>query len=632
MCGICGIAEREGRPVDETSLDRMMAAMVHRGPDDAGKAMCGSVGLGFRRLAILDLEQGHQPMANEDGTIWTLVNGEIYNYRELRRELLDRGHRLHSHCDAEVVAHLYEEGGMDFVHRLRGMFAVAVYDRRREDLYLVRDHFGIKPLYYAQADGRLLFASEVRSILASGTVRPAVDPQSLWHYLSFQYVPDPATMFRGISKLAPAHYLHWHDGAIRTVRYWRYEFRPDPSIPLPEVAQAVREGLRESVNRHTASDVPLGAYLSSGIDSSAVVALLRERGPLDTFSVGFSGDHGQVNELAQAEATARLLDTRHHPVWVSARRYQECWPRIVASQEDPIADPSAPALYFLAEAAKPHVTVVLSGEGADELFGGYPIYAEPHALRAFEHLSDPMRRALGDAARHLPAGMKGRGFLERGSLPLRRRYLGNAKMFSEEEKRVLMREAAPATGWESSHDLLAPLYDATEGMDDVTRMQTVDGHTWLPGDILMKADKMAMAHSVELRVPFLDREVFRIASAIPASYRISHGTTKYVLRQALKGILPPHLVNRPKLGFPVPIRHWLRHEMRDFAYDVIRSSSGEFLDRGYLEQLLGKASRHVVNRDRKLWTVLTFLLWHREFIEQRQAAEDRMPAVVGQQP
>ncbi len=505
---------------------------------------------------------------------------------------------------------------MDLVHRLRGMFVIAVYDRLKDDVYLIRDHFGIKPLYYADRDGWFVFASEIRSILASGVVRPEVDPQSLWYYLTFQYVPDPGTMLRGIRKLAPAHYLRLHAGKVDLHRYWKYEFHPDPTVPFPELVNAVKDRLRESVRLHTMSDVPIGAYLSSGVDSGAIVTLLRERGQIDTFSVGFADSAGEADETVLAGITARALGTRHHEVHVTARRYQETWPRIIASQEDVIGDPSAPALYFLAEAAKPHVKVVLSGEGADELFGGYPIYGEPNSLRVFDYLPGHVRSTLGTVARFLPPGIKGQGFLERGSLPVRQRYLGNARIFSEKEKGAFVTASPGAQGWGNPLDLVAPYYEATEHVDDITGMQTVDGCTWLPGDILMKADKMAMAHSVELRVPFLDIEVFKTAAVIPARYRVANGTTKYALRQALKGILPSSLADRPKRGFPVPIGHWLSHDMRDFARDVINSSRSELLDRKYIRELLDGEGRPVRNRDRKIWTILTFILWHREFIEQ----------------
>ncbi|MDA8194132.1 MAG: asparagine synthase (glutamine-hydrolyzing) [Thermaerobacter sp.] len=622
MCGICGIVPPPGDAVDPFVLGRMMQAMIHRGPDDAGQWVGGGQALGFRRLSILDLAGGRQPMANESGSVVSVVNGEIYNYRELRDELRRRGHRLHSNSDAEVVPHLFEEGGIaGLTARLRGMFALALVDRATETLYLVRDHFGIKPLYYSQSGGGLWFASEIKSLLASGRVKPELDLSSLWNYLSFQYVPEPGTMFAGIQKLPPAHYLAFRRGTASLTRYWQAAFRPDDRWTLPDLALAIEERLRDSVRRHMVSDVPRGAYLSSGIDSSAVVALLREREPVDTFSIGFSGRHGEINELSLAAQTAQQLGTRHHEVIVTAERYQAELPRIIRAQEDPIADPSAPALYFLAEEARRYVTVVLSGEGADELFAGYPIYHEPYALRPFAWLPAGMRAAVGRWALRLPPGLKGRGYLERGAEPLEHRFIGNAKMFSDPEKRALLTPAATARATPAAWELTAPYWAPTTGLDPVTRMQTVDCHTWLPGDILMKADKMSMAHSLELRVPFLDVQVFELAATVPERYKVAGGTTKYALREALRPLLPEPLASRPKLGFPIPIRRWIGHEMREFVRDQFASADVLYFNRAMLRDILEAEGPTVINRDRKLWTILVFLLWHRAFLEQPVRAE-----------
>jgi asparagine synthase (glutamine-hydrolysing) len=617
MCGICGVVEPAARSVDPGPLSRMMDAMAHRGPDDAGVFTHGPVGLGFRRLSIIDLAGGNQPMRGEDGQVVSVVNGEIYNYRELREELGARGHRLVSSNDAEVVPHLYEEWGIDGISRLRGMFALAIRDERADRLYLARDHFGIKPLYYARDGGTLLFASEIRSLLASGRLRPSLDTQAVWHYFTFQYVPDPLTMWSGVYRLPPAHYLLFQNGALSLHRYWQLAFEPEPARAAPSLAQTaerIQDTLRDSVRRHMVSDVPRGAYLSSGIDSSFVVALMREREDVDTFSIGFSGNHREVNELGAARRIAEALGTRHHEVEVSPGEYRDLFARIVASQEEPIADPSAPALYFLAREARRHVTVILSGEGSDELFGGYPIYREPGALRPFEWMPPGLRGMVGRMARALPPGMKGRGYLERGARPLERRFIGNARMFTDDEKRDFLR-VPDARGLQDPYSVTDPYYAASARLDPVARMQTVDCHTWLPGDILMKADKMSMAHSLELRVPFLDVAVFEVASRLPVEFRVGRGTTKVALREAARGILPDEVVSRPKLGFPIPIREWIAADLHDFIHDVFQTVQPAVMDTTYFEGLLNDAGTFVWNRNRKIWTAFTFLVWYQAYME-----------------
>ena len=613
MCGVCGFATND-QVLGEASLDQMVDAMIHRGPDDRGVAYFGTAGLGFRRLSIVDIKDGHQPMTSEDGTIVAVVNGEIYNFREIRDQLLKKGHRFHSASDAEVVPHLYEEGGIEGLSRqLRGMFAVAVLDRRTGVLHLLRDHFGIKPLYYSATSRGLFFASEVRSLLKSGQMGVDINDRGLWHYLTFQYVPDPETMFAGIHKVPPAHYLSYRGGHVALTRYWQLAFTPDSSWTLPALKEAIHATLKDSVKRHMMSDVPRGAYLSSGIDSSAIVAFLRHHQELNTFSIGFPGEHGEINELDEARETARLLGTKHHEVVISAEEYLDSLAGIIRSQEEPIADPSAPALYFLAREAKRHVTVVLSGEGADEIFAGYPIYHEPYALKPFDYLPLSLRHGIGRAAEFLPPSVKGRGYLVRGAQELERRFIGNAKIFTEAEKAHMLRPDWIKNS-EPYWSLTAPYYEATHDLDPVTRMQTVDGHTWLPSDILMKADKMSMAHSLELRVPFLDVTVFELAATIPEKFKVTAGTTKFAMREALRQELPQPIAERPKLGFPIPIRYWLDHQMREFSRDVLAPANTPFFEPSAVQILLNGSQHTVVNRDRKLWTLMVFALWYDDFM------------------
>ncbi len=616
MCGICGIVEKTAKHVDETELYRMTDAMIHRGPDDEGYFVHQGVGLGFRRLSIVDIAHGNQPLCNETQTVWVVFNGEIYNYKPLRNQLTALGHRFRTDTDTEVIVHLYEEKGIDLLQELRGMFAMAIYDLASDELYLARDYFGIKPLYYAQQDGALLFASELKSILASQRVARAVSAPSLWNYLTFQYVPDPDTMFQGIFKVPAAHYLQFQRGNLRLHRYWKAEFSPDESRPLSYFVEGIEAKLRDSVANHLTGDVPRGAFLSSGIDSSTIAALMTEREPLQTFTVGFEEAPEKHDELTLARKMAEHLGSQHHEVRVSAKTYLQQLPRLMYSLEDPIADASAMGLYFVAEAAREHVTVVLSGEGADEIFGGYPIYHEPVSLRMFDYIPATLRFGLGKVAQRLPYGLKGRSFLMRGSVPLESRFLGNANIFADDAKRRLLPPREPFSDLKDSYSAIAGLYRENQSHDDITRMQLIDINTWLPGDILMKADKMTMANALELRVPFLDRELFEFAATVPAKYRIAAGTTKYALRQAAARIVPHWMSTRPKLGFPVPIRRWICTDMLEFIHDLFASGAArEFINREYALVLLQEHCSGRRDRARELWTVVTFLLWYDIFLD-----------------
>lgn len=617
MCGIAGVRSRGTQAVAWETVERMTEVLSHRGPDETGYWVRRPLGLGFRRLAIIDLGHGHQPMLNEDRSVVAVVNGEIYNHRELRRELAALGHQFATASDSEVVVHLYEESGIEGITRLRGMFALALYDQKDDSLYLARDYFGIKPLYWAATANWFLFASEVKSLLASGLIQPQWDPQAVWDYLTFQYVPDPRTLFRGVYKLPAAHYLRYQGGQWSVHRYWEPGFEPQPEKPLEYFLEGVEQALWDSVQSHLEADVPVGALLSGGVDSAAVVAMMRSQRPVKTFSIGFEGAQGAHNELEAARQTARWLETEHHEVVVGPDQFWQAAAAITYHHDDPLADASGWALYFLAELARREVTVVLSGEGADELFGGYRIYHEPYSLRAFEYLPESVRQGLGRLARHLPPGMKGRSFLERGSLPLSRRFLGNAHIFSDDFKRQWL-DHPPWADLPPSWSVTDPLYAETErrGWDAVTSMQWIDLNTWLPGDILPKADRMTMAHSLELRVPFLDREVFRWAAAIPTAYRIQGPTTKWLLRQALRRWLPESVRERPKLGFPVPLRAWLQGPLYAPARQLIRESPlGEVLNLPAIEAMLEAHRLGQANHARKLWTILALLHWHRVFVE-----------------
>lgn len=622
MCGIAGYmsvdpAQSRQRTIP-AMLDAMQATMIHRGPDGAGQKVGPGVGLAFRRLAIRDLEGGQQPMVSEDGQVWSVMNGELYNYTELKQRVVAAGHHLHGHCDAEVIPHLYEELGLDGLLRaLRGMFALAIYDARSDTLHVARDPFGIKPLCVAETREGFWFASQADALVAAG-VPAEVDPVSLWHYLTFQYVPGPATLWQGIRQVEPGTSQSWRRGARTADRYTDLTFAPDDEWTRERAAAAVRAALEESVAAHLVSDVPVGAYLSGGIDSSAVVALMKKHQSVDTFSIGFAGATPERDELPRARRTAQALGSRHHELYITGRDYADRWEAIVRAQGDPVADPSAPALYFLADEARRHVKVVLSGEGADELFCGYAIYQEPLSLEAFDRIPPAVARGLSALASRLPDGMRGKSLIQRGTTPLTQRFLGNAHIFREAEKAGLFADGALESPAPPSWSLTAGVYDETGHLPGPTRMQAVDLHFWLAGDILQKADKMSMAHSLEQRVPYLDREVWDVARHIPASLELAGGAFKRALRDAVADLLPDEITHQPKLGFPVPLRQWLTQDLRPLAEDLVASSTDTLLRRDRVRSLLA-GPRRFPAEDRKLWTVLTYLMWHRVFVERPAA-------------
>ncbi len=603
----------------------MRDTLRHRGPDDAGTARFDGAGMAFRRLALLDIEGGQQPVADEQQRLWSVFNGELYNHVELRAELRARGHTLRTRSDSELIPHLYEEWGPAFLTRLRGMFALAVYDVRSGELFLARDPFGIKPLYYLETPDHLLYASEARTILAAGVASPPLDPESVAHYLRFGYVPDPLTMWQGMRKVPPGHFVLVRNGVSQQTTYWTPEFDPRDGRGLDEVADEVESALRGSVAAHLLADVPVGAYLSSGVDSSVLVALAARMQEVKTFSVGFEGARSGHDELADARRLATRPGTDHHEERISAQAYRSALPRIVAAQEDPLADPSAPALWFLARAASAEVKAVLSGEGADELFAGYPIYREPHSLRAVTRLPRFLRRGLRAGAARLPEGTKGKGFVERGTTPLHARFLGSAPLFDAGTTAQLLASSSDRLAG-ASGELVLEYYDATEGHDDVVRMQTTSCRTWLPSSILMKADKMAMAHSLEVRVPFLDREVFRVAAEVPLRYRVDSHTTKIALRAAARRIVPTRVAERPKLGFPVPFRSWLDEGMSSLVRELAVSTDDPLLDRRALDHVLTDTRRP--DHHRRVWALLVYLLWREAFVPAPGASVGSTPAVT----
>jgi asparagine synthase (glutamine-hydrolysing) len=591
--------------------------MRHRGPDEGGEVAVGHAELVFRRLALLDLDGGQQPVCDERGRYWSVFNGEVYNHAELRRQLVARGHHLHGEGDSELMPHLFEEWGPGFVERLRGMFAIAVYDGDRDVLFLARDRFGIKPLFVCRTPSHVVFGSEARTVMAAtGSLDP--DPAALSDFFGFGYVPDPRTMWRDLVKVPPAHHVTIRAGELDVRRYWQPRLTPGPSRSLAASADAITDALEDSVAAHMVADVPVGAYLSSGVDSSVLAALAARLTTLKTFSIGFDGAAGALDELAAARNLAARLGTEHHEEVINADDYLMALPDIVESQEGPLADPSAPALWFLARAAAHEVKAVLSGEGADELFAGYPIFRRPLALRALAALPAGPQRMLSAIGRAMPEGMKGKGFLDRATTPLEHQFLGNAPLFSEAAKSALLAPGfAAGLPAEPSFTAVADLYRALAGEPEVVRMQTVSLQTWLPSSILMKADKMAMAHSLEVRVPFLDPRVYDAAASLPLRHRVSGRQTKVALRSAAARVLPQKAAQRPKLGFPVPFRAWLDGALGERLRDLAASCDDPLLDRRALLREI-ENDRHP-DRYRRQWAVLVYLLWRSSFVDATTA-------------
>jgi asparagine synthase (glutamine-hydrolysing) len=606
----------------------------HRGPDESGTWNDADVVFGFNRLSIIDVENSHQPLQYEDGRYTIVFNGEIYNYLELREELArEHGATFATDGDTEAIVAAYHHWGPAAVDRLRGMFTFLIWDAHERVLFGARDPFGIKPLFVVSGPAGVAFASEKKSLLAllgavglpDGTA-DALDEPALQHYLILQYVPEPATLHRAVRRIeSGCSFTVRPGGEPEQERYFRPSFAEDTGGGRtgPAAYAAVAEVLRDSVAKHMRADVTVGAFLSGGIDSTAIAALAKEHNPdLITFTTGFEREG--YSEVDVAAESAAAIGVRHVVRTVTPDEMMEALPLIVWYLDDPVADPALVPLWFVAREARRHVKVVLSGEGADELFGGYTIYKEPLSLAPFERVPGAVRGLLGSASRHLPEGMRGKDLLRRGALPLEQRYYGNARIFRDDQLAGVLRRYDPRRG---HIDITAAHYAESAGWDPVARMQHVDLFTWLRGDILVKADKMTMANSLELRVPFLDPEVFAVARDLPRSEKVAQGTTKLALRRALEGIVPPHVLHRRKLGFPVPIRHWLRAEMYDWARGIVGESQADHLvDLAAVTRMLDAHRTGPVDHSRRIWTLLVFLLWHGIFIEQRITPEIPEPA------
>jgi len=590
--------------------------MAYRGPDDEGVFSDASIALGARRLAVLDPSAGgHQPMCSADGRFWIVYNGEIYNHDELAQRLKAQGVQLRGTSDTEILLETFVIEGKDLLRRLRGMYAFAIWDSRGGELFCARDPFGMKPLYYTLAEGgrQLRFASERKAFVGPGEVS-VIDPDALRRYLSFQYVPAPATMTPPVRALPPGHFMTARPGgSVDVFRYWRPVLRPARS-PSPDTPERILAALRDSVNCHLRSDVPLGAFLSGGVDSATICALAADTRPgMLTFTAGFAWSG--YSEIEQAQETAAALGLKSVPYVITPAEFAARLPQIIWHLDDPMADAAAIPLWFVAREARRHVKVVLSGEGADELFGGYGVYYQPSVVRAAPRLPGWGRNSAAAAAARLSPGQRGRGLLQRIATPLRARYIGNANVFAGQDVDVLTRY-----GGGTVYDVTGPLFDqaAEAGLDDVATMQFVDINTWLPGDILVKADRATMAHGLELRAPFLDREVMAVASRLARAEKTAAGTTKFALREAIGGLLPQVAAERRVLGFPVPIGHWFRGELAGYAEQVIREArTEEWLDkRAVLDVLRRFRAGDPDVPWRQLWVLVVFSLWHQVYVER----------------
>jgi asparagine synthase (glutamine-hydrolysing) len=614
MCGFIGCVHDKTQNFSDEQKQQfknMNDIITHRGPDDDGFYYDDHIQFGFRRLSIIDIESGHQPLTYENERYWIIFNGEVYNYVELREELLTEGLMFATSSDTEVIIALYSHLKEKAVEKLRGMFSFVIWDKQEQTLYGARDPFGIKPFFYFEDGERTFFASEKKSILL-GLENDVLNYDSLQHYLTYQFVPEPNTMSDGIKKLEPGHYFTKKIGSPMEIkRYWKAHFKHVQKSE-PDFIKEIKDVLFDSVKKHMRSDVPVGSFLSGGIDSSIIASIAKEYHPaIKTFSVGF--EHNGFSEIDVAKETAEKLGVENISYVISPQEYMNEIPKIMWHMDDPLADPACVPLYFVAREARKHVTVVLSGEGADELFGGYNIYHEPQSLEVFNKIPRAGKVLLKGIAAMMPEGMRGKSFIERGVTPMEERYIGNAKMFTEEEKRELLSVYREGLDY---RDITKPLYAESRGYDPVDRMQYIDIHTWMRGDILLKADKVTMAHSLELRVPFLDKAVFEVASKIPTSLKTVHGTTKYILRKAAEGVVPAHVLDRKKLGFPVPIRHWLKDEMNEWAKNIIRDSNTDHLiNKSYVLQLLEDHCQGKADNSRKIWTVLMFMVWHQVYVE-----------------
>jgi len=607
MCGFVGFT---GGGMDSATLiDSMIDAIRHRGPDSQNSYVDDGIAMGFARLSIIDLSGSVQPMSNEDGTKIITFNGEIYNYQELREDLIQKGHIFRTHGDTETILHGYEEYGAGILNKLRGMFAFVIWDKKEQKLFGARDFFGIKPFYYATMNGRFFYGSEIKGFLPHPDFVKEFNRDKLPDYMTFGCVPGYDTFFKNVWKLKPGHYLEYQQGELKIEKYFEVTFDMDPDKTMEYYVEEIKKTFEDSVHAHKVSDVEVGCFLSSGVDSSYVASELSRVQKLRTYTIGF--DDKRYSEDEGAKMVSDELGVENYLKIVSDEEYLNNASLVQYHLDEPLANPSANLLFFVSQRAAEDLKVVLSGEGADEMFGGYNVYKEPLDLASYQKLPLPLRKGLAGIAKVLPR-FKGKNFLIRGSLPIEERYIGNSNIFPYGERESYLK------GSYVSHrpqTYTKPFYDKVKNLDDITKMQYMDMHVWMVQEILLKADKMSMAHSLELRVPFLDKEIFALARRIPTKYKVSKENTKLALRQAARTRMNEISANRRKMAFPLPLPEWLKE---DLYYDTIKEAftgpiGREFFETGKILTLLEEHRAGRFNHSRRIWAVYTFILWYQVF-------------------
>lgn len=606
MCGIVGFVDNSK---NKKKIIKQMADLIkHRGPDSEGFYTNDKVALGFRRLSIIDLEGGNQPIFNEDQTKLVFMNGEIYNYQLLKEDLLAKGHHFTTDSDTEVLLHGYEEYKEDFLLMLRGMFAFVIYDVVSNELFGARDFYGIKPFYYYLNKKQFIFGSEIKSFLGHPNFKKELNRNMLEDYLTFQYSVGEETFFKNVYKLQPGHYFKYKDHNLTIKKYYSIAFEPDNKKSEHQWQKTLKEILNDSIKAHKHADVEVGSFLSSGVDSSFISTVAHVD---KTFTVGW--DNQKYSEIDYAKELSQIIGVKNTNKKISKKEYFDHFAHIQYYMDEPLADPSAIALYFVANIASKEVKVALSGEGSDEIFGGYNIYHEPFSLSFYYKIPYPIRRLLGILIYPL-RHHRGFNFIYRRSLKLEERYIGNAFMFEPSETKQILNYKPQKENYKR---LTKPYYNKVKAYDDVSKMQYIDFNFWLVGDILLKADKMSMANSLEVRVPFLDRLLIDTARKIPTKYKIKDGKTKYLFREVAREVLPQKWSDKKKLGFPVPIREWLKE---DDIYNLIKNKfleSEEFFKPNKIIKLLDQHKKGKRDNSRKIWTIYSFLVWYEEYFIKR---------------
>ncbi len=612
MCGFCGFTGMTAN--SNATITEMMDKIVHRGPDSQGVFTDDLATLGFVRLSIIDLAEGSQPMYNEDRSVVIVFNGEIYNHKPLREMLKEKGHVFANHSDTEVIVHLYEEYGTGIVEHLRGMFAITIYDMNKKMLYIFRDHFGIKPMYYTKVNENLVFGSEIKAILEFPNVKRKVNEKALSYYLGFQYSILEETFFKDIYKLMPGHFLTYDLEEKKIVEIKKY-FDPlfsESNATEEKCVQDLEEALLESIKLHsTSADVEVGSFLSSGVDSSFISSQFQGT---KTFTVGF--DNKKYSEVDFANETSKIIGKEHFSHIISKEEYFEAVPKVQYHMDEPLADPSCVGLYFVSKIASEKVKVAMSGEGADEFFGGYNIYKEVIDLSPISNLPKSVKNFMLKTVNKMP-NFKGKNYIIRGCTPVEERFLGNAKIFTNEERLKVLKTPIYRDDYST---ITKPFYDEINKhtSNDILKMQYIDTKLWLVGDILLKADKMSMANSLEVRVPLLDKEVFKVAKSVPSKYRVNKKGTKLVFRQIANKYLPEHVSSKKKLGFPIPIREWLKEED---VYDKVKETfsnevANHYFNNDVIVSLLDNHKKGVCDNSRKIWCIYAFLVWHGEYFNE----------------